>query len=130
MFNSKWYSILKKVILVFLFCCCCATLLLTWQEVRNVQTLDGTVIFTGNICLTAIIGGMYLLSVLFYEKAKGIFFCTGLSSLSMLFAIMLAKFESWGRFANHCIGPYVGLATVLLTIGIYVFANVKDKSQK
>ena len=124
MLDSKWFSILKKLLLIFLFCCCCATLLLTWQEVRGVQTLDGTVILTGNIGLFAIIVAMYFVGVLFYEKAKNVFFCMGISSLSMLFAIMLSKFEAWGRFANHCAGPYVGLATVLITMGIYIALNV------
>ena len=122
--NSKVYSIIKKSLLLILFCCCCATLLLTWQEVRGIQALDGMVILTGNIILSAIIGVTYFISVVFYEKAKQVFFCMGLSSLSMLFAIMLSKFEAWGRFANHCVGPYVGLATVLLTMGIYIVLNV------
>lgn len=124
MLNSKLNSVLKKLLLIFLFCCCCATLLLTWQEVRGVQTLNGMVIVTGNIFLTAIIVAMYFVSVLFYEKAKNVFFCMGLSSLSMFFAIMLSKYEAWGRFANRCVGPYVGLATVLLTMGIYIVLNV------
>ena len=122
--NSKVYSIIKKSLLLILFCCCCATLLLTWQEVRGIQALDGMVILTGNIILSAIIGVTYFISVVFYEKAKQVFFCMGLSSLSMFFAIMLSKFEVWGRFANHCVGPYVGMATVLLTMGIYIVLNV------
>lgn len=124
-------KIVKKLILLAMFAGCCATLLLTWTNVLNVQTLDGTSILTGNILLSLVILVMYGISVLFYEKAKKVFFCTGLSSLSMLFAIMFSKFESWGRFANKCIGPYVGLLAVIVTITLYVWLNSKEsKSTK
>ena len=119
-------KIVKKLILLTMFAGCCATLLLTWTNVLNVQTLDGTSILTGNILLSLVIIGMYGISVLFYEKAKKIFFCTGLSSLSMLFAIMFSKFESWGRFANKCAGPYIGLVAVVLTVAVYVWLNAKE----
>lgn len=124
-------KIVKKQILLTLFAGCCATLLLTWTNVLNVQTLDGTSILTGNILLSLLIVGMYGISVLFYEKAKKVFFCTGLSSLSMLFAIMFSKFESWGRFANKCAGPYIGLVAVIITVATYVWLNTKEsKSTK
>lgn len=123
-------KIVKKLILLAMFAGCCATLLLTWTNVLNVQTLDGTSILTGNILLSVLILGMYGISVLFYEKARKVFFCTGLSSLSMLFAIMFSKFESWGRFANKCAGPYIGLITVALTIIVYAWLNVKDNRTK
>ena len=118
----------KKTILLAMFALCCATLLLTWVNYSNVQTLDGTSILTGNLLLTLLIFGTYGVSVLLYEKAKKVFFCTGLSSLSMLFAIMFSKFESWGRFAIKYVGPYLGLLTVILTIIVYVWFNIKDKS--
>ena len=120
-------KIVKKLSVLFMFSGCCATLLLTWTNVLNVQTLDGTSILAGNILLSLVILGMYGISVLFYEKAKKVFFCTGLSSLSMLFAIMFSKFESWGRFANKCTGPYVGLMAVSITIFVYIWLNAKDK---
>ena len=123
-------KIVKKLILLTMFAGCCATLLLTWTNVLNVQTLDGTSILTGNILLSLPIIGMYGISVLFYEKARKVFFCTGLSSLSMLFAIMFSKFESWGRFSNKCAGPYIGLITVALTIIVYAWLNVKDNRTK
>ena len=124
-------KIVMKQILLTLFAGCCATLLLTWTNVLNVQTLDGTSILTGNILLSLLIVGMYGISVLFYEKAKKVFFCTGLSSLSMLFAIMFSKFESWGRFANKCAGPYIGLVAVIITVATYVWLNTKEsKSTK
>lgn len=117
----------KKLVLLAMFAGCCATLLLTWTEVRNVQSLDGTSILTGNLLLTLIILGTYGISVLLYEKVPKVFFCTGLSSLSMFFAIMLSEFEGWGRFSNICIGPYVGLLSVVLNILVYVWLNAKDK---
>lgn len=120
-------NVIKKVILLVLFAGCCATLLLTWVNHNNVQTLDGTSIITGNLFLTLLIFGTYGISVLFYEKAKKVFFCMGLSSLSMFFAIMFSKFEYWGRFANTCVGPYLGLLAVVLTIAVYVWINVKEK---
>lgn len=118
---------LKKLVLLAMFAGCCATLLMTWTNYSNVQTLDGTSILTGNLFLTLFIFGTYGISVLFYEKAPKVFFCTGLSALSMFFAIMFSKFESWGRFANTCIGPYVGLLAVVLTIVVYIWLNTKDK---
>ena len=54
---------LKKLVLLAMFASCCATLLLTWTEVRNVQSLDGTSILTGNLVLTLIILGTYNISV-------------------------------------------------------------------
>ena len=119
--------ILKKSILLALLVGCCATLFMTWTNYNNVQTLDGTSILTGNMFLTLLIFGTYIISVLFYEKAKKVFFCMGLSSLSMFFAIMFSKFESWGRFANQCVGPYIGLLAVIFTITIYVLLNVKEQ---
>ena len=118
---------LKKLVLLAMFAGCCATLLMTWTNYSNVQTLDGTSILTGNLFLTFFIFGAYGISVLFYEKAPKVFFCIGLSSLSMFFAIMFSKFESWGRFANTCAGPYVGLLAVVLTIVVYVWINIKEK---
>ena len=118
---------LKKLVLLAMFAGCCATLLMTWTNYSNVQTLDGTSILTGNLFLTLFIFGAYGISVVFYEKAPKVFFCTGLSALSMFFAIMFSKFENWGRFANTCIGPYVGLLAVVLTIVVYIWLNTKDK---
>jgi len=119
-------KIIKKIILLAMFAGCCATLLMTWTNVHNVQSLDGTSILTGNLFLTLLIFGAYGISVLFYDKVPKVFFCTGLSSLSMFFAIMFSKFESWGRFANKCVGPYVGLFAIILTIVVYVWLNIKD----
>ncbi len=119
-------KIVKKIMLLAMFALCCATLLLTWHHVSGVQVLNGTSILTGNLLLTLLIFGLYGASVLFYEKAPRVFFSTGLSSLSMLFAIMFSKYESWGRFANTCVGPYVGLIAVVLTIVAYVLLNLKD----
>lgn len=118
-------NVIKKVILLVLFAGCCATLLLTWVNHNNVQTLDGTSILTGNLVLTLLIFGTYGISVLFYEKAQKVFFCMGLSSLSMFFAIMFSKFENWGRFANTCVGPYLGLSAIIITISIYIWLNRK-----
>lgn len=119
-------KLVKKFMLLIMFVGCCSTLLLTWVNHHNIQTLDGTSILTGNLFLTLLIFGTYSISVLFYEKAKKVFFCMGLSSLSMFFAIMFSKFESWGGFANHCVGPYIGLLAVIFTIAVYVFLNIKE----
>jgi len=119
-------KIIKKIILLALFALCCATLLLTWVDHSGLQTLNGTSILTANAVLTLLIFGLYGISVLFYEKAPKVFFNTGLSSLSMFFAIMFAKFEIWGRFTNSCIGPYVGISAIILTIVVFVLLNFKD----
>ena len=123
-------KIIKKLILLFMLAGCCSTLLLTWTRVHNVQSLNGTSILAGNLFLTLLIFGIYGVSVLFYEKAPKIFFCMGLSSLSMFFAIMFSRFESWGRFANTCVGPYVGLLAVALTIVAYVWINIRDSKSE
>lgn len=47
--------------------------------------------------------------------------------MSMLFAIMLAEFESLGRFANTCVGPYLGLLTVVATAIVYIWLNIRKK---
>ena len=80
--------------------------------------------------MTLLIFTTYGVSVLFYEKAPKVFFCTGLSSLSMFFAIMFSKFENWGRFVNKNTGPYVGLVAVALTIVAYVWINIRDSKSK
>ena len=121
--------IVKKLILLALFAGCNATLLLNWTSVHNVQTLNGTSILTGNLFLTLLIFAVYGTSILFYEKHPKFFFCAGLSSLSMLFAIMFSKFESWGRFANTCAGPYVGLAMIVCTILVYVLLELPQKEK-
>ncbi|MBR4972233.1 MAG: hypothetical protein IKY59_04600 [Oscillospiraceae bacterium] len=121
--------IVKKLILLAMFAGCCATLLLTWTSVHNVQTLDGTSILTGNLYLTLLIFATYGTSILFYEKHPKVFFSMGLSSLSMLFAIMFSKFESWGRFANTCAGPYIGLTMVVCTILVYVLLELPQKEK-
>ena len=123
-------KLLKKIVLLALFVACCATTLLTWSNIHNVQSLSGTYILTGNVLLSALIIGMYGVSVLFFEKAKKVFFCLGLCSLSMLFAIMLAEFESLGRFANTCVGPYLGLLTVIATAIVYIWLNIRQKGCK
>lgn len=118
-------KILKKVILLAMFMVCCATLFLTWYNVQGLQTLNGLSILTGNLFLTIVIFTTYLISILFSEKSPKVLFCVGLCSLSMFFAVMLSKFEGWGRFANKCIGPYVGLLSVIVTIVLYIVLNTK-----
>ncbi len=111
---------IKKGIIIFMMFGICATLLLPWSEVSGIQTLNGTSILTGNLWLSVLIMGVFFVSVLFLEKAKRIFFCSGLSSLSMLFSIMFSKYEEWGRLSNTCVGPYVGLLSVVCTIAVFV----------
>ncbi len=107
----------------------CATLFLTWHDVQGIQTLNGTLILTGNLFLTILIFGAYCISILFSEKAPKVLFCVGLCSLSMLFALMFSKFENWGRFTNNCAGPYIGLSAVIATTVIYVILNVKKTNK-
>jgi|GEM_PF-2239271 len=123
-------KLLKKTILLALFVACCATTLLTWSNIHNVQSLSGTYILTGNVLLSALIVVLYGVSVLFYEKAQKVFFCLGLCSLSMLFAIMFSEFESLGRFSNTCVGPYLGLLTVIATAIVYIWLNIRQKGCK
>lgn len=121
--------IVKKLILLVMLALCCATLLLEWVNNSNIQVLNGTSVLTGNALLTILIFGTYGISVLFYDNAPRVFFSMGLSSLSMLFALMFSKFEIWGRFGNKCIGPYLGLSAVVATIVVYVLLNIKDNKK-
>ncbi len=114
---KKWAV---KIFIICMMLVTCATLLLTWSEVSGVQSLDGTSILTGNPLLSALILGMFFISVLFFEKARKVFFCSGLVSLCMLFSIMLSKYEAWGRFSNTCPGPYAGLLCVVCTIVLFI----------
>ena len=122
-------KIIKKVILSAMFIGSCSTLLLTWQDVQGVQTIDGTSILTGNLFLTILIFGAYFISILFSEKFPKVSFCVGLCSLSMLFALMFSRFENRGRFANTCVGPYIGLLAVIVTTVIYIILNVKKMKE-
>ena len=117
---------LKKICLFIMMGCNCSTLLLPWVNHHNIQELNGTVVLTGNLFLSLFIFALYFISVLFFEKNSKVFFCTGISSLSMLFAIMFSRFESWGRFSNSCLGPYLGLASVVATFVLYVLFFYKE----
>lgn len=114
---KKW---IKKMLLLSLLLIDCCTMLLPWVDYKHIQSLNGTVILTGNLLLSFFIISTYVICVLFQEKAGKPFFCAGLSSLCMLFALMFSKFESLGRFANHCVGPYLGLLAVSANIVAYV----------
>ncbi len=120
-------KVIKKISLLLLFCLSLSTMMLTWQNISGIQTLNGTAVLTGNIFLSALIIIIYFVSVLFYEKARQVFFCLGISSLSMLFAIMVSKFEALGRFTNGCVGPYLGIIGVLSTAFVFIFWNIKDE---
>lgn len=117
--------IFRKIILLALFALSLSTYFLTWVDYKGVQTLNGISILTGNVLLSLFIIVMYTLSILFFEKAPKVLFCTGLSSLSMLFAITFAKFESSGRFANRCLGPYISFTAIILTIAIYLIFTIQ-----
>lgn len=129
--NQMKKSILRKVVLMGLFFLSLSSLLLTWQDIYGIQTINGLLVLSGNMYLSALIFLLYSVSVLFYEKKPKVFFSTGLCALSMLFAIMVSKFEFYGRFANPCEGPYVGISFVVITICIYVFLHIRsEKNQK
>lgn len=116
---------LRKGILLVCMVLCLSTTLLIWEDHPGIQTLDGVSLLSGNACLTVLILGMYFVGVVFYEKARGVFFCMGLSSLSMLFALMASRFEHVGRFASKCPGPYAGLAAVIATAALYIFLTIR-----
>lgn len=119
-------KVFKKAILISLLFLTLSTLLLTWQNYSNVQVLNGTQIISGNLLLSTLIIVLYLGSVLFYEKARKLLFCSGLCSLSMLFALLFSRFESWGGFANENAGPYLGLSCILITIATYIVWNIRE----
>lgn len=119
-------TLLKKICLFVMMLCNCLTLFLPWVNYNNVQMLNGIVVLSGNLLLTVIILGLYFISILFQEKKRKFFFCAGIASLSMLFAIMFSRFESWGRFSNPCFGPYLGLVSVVATFVLYVLFFYKE----
>lgn len=118
--NGDILFVLRKIILLGLFIFSLLTLFLTWENIVNVRILDGIVVLTANKLLSGMIICMYFVSVLFFEKAPKTMFCVGLSALSMLFGLYLSKFESFGGFSNRCIGPYLSLISVAITIAIYL----------
>ncbi len=120
---------LKKVILLACMALCLSTTLLIWEDYPGIRTVNGVSVLSGNVCLAVLILGMYFIGVVFYEKARGVFFCMGLSSLSMLFALMASRFERVGRFASKCPGPYVGLAAVILTLAVYIALSRAPKDK-
>ena len=116
-------KLLQKGLLLALFLGCLSTLFLTWFDASGVQTIDGLNILTKNLFLSVLICGLYGIGVLFFEKAPKTMFCLGLSSLSMLFALYVSRFESYGRFGNQCAGPYLGISAVFLTGIVYVLTT-------
>ncbi len=119
-------TLFKKIVLIVMMFCNCLTLLLPWVNYNNVQMLNGMVVLSGNLLLTVIILGLYFISIFFQKNNPKLFFCTGIASLSMLFAIMFSRFESWGRFSNPCLGPYLGLISVVVTFILYVLFFFKE----
>ena len=118
-------SVVRKMLLLVLLAVTLSTLLVTWKDISGIQKLNGLIVLTGNMYLSVLITGIYFVSVVWVEKAPKIFFCMGLSSLSMLFAIMFHHFEALGRFANKCAGPYLGLLAIIVTTAVYIGVSVK-----
>lgn len=119
-------SLLKRVTLAVLFIFNLCTLLLNWQVIEGLTFRRGTIILTGNLILSAIIIGLYFVSLIFYNKSPNTFFITGICSLSMLFALEFSKFEVYGRFNNSALGVYLGLVSIALTIIAYVILLKKS----
>lgn len=112
-------SLLKRVVLAVLFIFNLCTLLLNWQVIEGLTFRKGTIVLTGNLILSAIIIGLYFISLIFYNKSPNIFFITGICSLSMLAALEFSKFEAYGRFNNPALGVYLGLVSIVITIIAY-----------
>lgn len=121
---------INKIILSFLMLLNCSTFLLPWENYSNVQVTNGIVLISGNIILATIIFVLYFVSIFLYEKNGALFFNIGLCSLSMLFAIVFARFESLGRFSNRCLGPYLGVLSVVLNIVVFILIFVKAKRSR
>lgn len=119
-------GLLKRVILAVLFIFNLCTLFLNWQVIEGLTFRRGTIILTGNLILSAVIIGLYFVSLIFYNKAPNTFFITGICSLSMLFALEFSKFEVYGRFNNSALGVYLGLFSIALTIIAYVILLKKS----
>ena len=111
----------RQIILLFLFILNLTTFLLDWQNIQGITSQTGILILSGNLMLSCLIISMYLISILFYFRAKGIFFITGLCSLSMLFALEFSKFEQYGRFSNSAIGVYFGLTATVVCFVAHIF---------
>lgn len=119
-------SIFKRCLLVILFMLNLSTLFLDWQIIEGLTSRSGVLILSSNIVLSGIILCTYFFSLLFFKKSKKLFFITGLCSLSMLAALEISKFESYGRFNNQAIGVYLGLLTMIVTISSFVFLLRKE----
>ena len=111
----------RKIILLFLFVLNLTTFLLDWQSIQGITSRTGILILSGNLMLSSLIIGMYFISILFYFRAKRVFFITGVCSLSMLFALEFAKFEQYGRFSNSAIGVFFGLTATVICLVAHIF---------
>lgn len=114
-------SIIRRTVVSVSLVCNLLTLLLDWQVIDGLTSRRGILVLTSNMLLSAIILCSYFVSIVFYEKAKKIFFILGLCSLSMLAALEISKFETFGYFKNSAIGVYLGVGTIVLTIILYIF---------
>lgn len=118
--------IIKKVLLAVLLLINLSTLLFDWQIIEGITSRGGLSVLTSNVILSGMILCMYFLSLLLYNKSKITFFTIGLCSLSMLAALELSKFESYGGFNNSAIWPYLGIFSIIITIVLYILLLRKE----
>ena len=119
--EKKKKKYLRQIILLSLFVLNLTTFLLDWQSIQGITSRTGILILSGNLMLSCLIISMYIISILFFSRAKRIFFITGVCSLSMLFALEFAKFEQYGRFSNSAIGVYFGLTATVVCLVVHIF---------
>ncbi|MDO5015102.1 MAG: hypothetical protein Q4E28_04030 [Clostridia bacterium] len=119
-------SIIQRLVLAIFLFINLATLMLDWQVVEGLTSKKGWVVISGNLILSVFILLLYFISLVFLNKAKKPFFIIGLCSLSMLAALEISKFETFGYFKNLAIGVYLGVGTIIVNIILYIFLLRKE----
>lgn len=122
-------SIINRVIIFILFLLNISTMFLNWIDIEGVSYQQGSVVLTRNLYLSCFIIAVFSISLIFYGKAKKVFFISGLCSASMLAALEISYSEHSGLFDFSYaigIGMYLGVLTVILLICGYIFLLRKE----
>ena len=119
-------SVIQRLVLAIFLFINLTTLMLDWQVVEGLTSRGGWLVISGNLMLSFFILSLYFISLIFFNKAKKVFFISGLCSLSMLAALEISKFEAFGHFNNSAIGVYLGISTIAVTIILYIFLLRKE----
>lgn len=113
-------SKVKKLVLSGLMIFTLMTLTLPWVNYSNTKEVPGTLILSKYTEVCLLVLGLYFLSVWLYELWKPGLFMVGLACLCVLLGIMIVQIAAWGAPSLKCLGPYLGVGSVVLNLVSYV----------